>query len=57
MRSLTTAACLFVLALGARGQSDRGTITGTISDPSGAVIASAPIEVRNVDNRRCVSGG
>jgi Carboxypeptidase regulatory-like domain/TonB dependent receptor len=29
-------------------QSDRGTITGAISDPAGAVIAGAPIEVRNV---------
>ncbi|HSP67743.1 MAG TPA: TonB-dependent receptor [Bryobacteraceae bacterium] len=29
-------------------QSDRGTITGTISDPAGAVIANAAIEARNV---------
>src|SRR5262249_50640084 len=29
-------------------QSDRGTITGTVSDPAGAVIASAAIEARNV---------
>ena len=28
-------------------QTDRGTITGTVSDPSGAVIANAPIEARN----------
>ena len=31
------------------GQSDRGTITGTIADPAGAVVASAPIAIRNVD--------
>jgi hypothetical protein len=30
-------------------QSDRGTITGTIADPTGAVIASAAIQVRNVE--------
>src|SRR5215471_6735984 len=30
-------------------QSDRGTITGTISDPAGAVIASAPIEAHNTE--------
>ena len=30
-------------------QSDRGTITGTISDPAGAVVASAPVEARNVE--------
>ena len=29
------------------GQSDRGTITGTITDPAGAVVASAPVQVRN----------
>ena len=28
-------------------QSDRGTITGTITDPSGAVLAGAPVEARN----------
>jgi hypothetical protein len=30
------------------GQSERGTITGTILDPSAAVIASAPVQGRNV---------
>jgi hypothetical protein len=30
-------------------QSDRGTITGTISDPAGAVVASAAIEARNTE--------
>ena len=30
-------------------QGDRGTITGTISDPAGAVVASAAIEARNVE--------
>ena len=30
-------------------QSDRGTITGTISDPAGAVVASASIEARNTE--------
>src|SRR5215813_6286519 len=28
-------------------QSDRGAITGTISDPAGAVVASAMVEARN----------
>src|SRR5215472_12287162 len=30
-------------------QSDRGTITGTVADPAGAVVASAPIEARNTE--------
>src|SRR5215469_9793715 len=40
---------LFVASLTVFAQSDRGTITGTIFDPAGAVVASVPIEVRNVD--------
>jgi hypothetical protein len=47
MRSLTVAVGLFVLALVAFAQSDRGTITGTISDPAGAVVANAALEARN----------
>lgn len=30
-------------------QSDRGTITGTVSDPAGAVVANAAIEARNTE--------
>ncbi len=41
---------LFVVsALAAFAQSDRGTITGTISDPAGAVVASAAVQARNTD--------
>src|SRR5580704_4619660 len=28
-------------------QSDRGTITGTVTDPAGAVIANVPVEAKN----------
>ena len=38
------------LTIAAFAQSDRGTITGTVLDPAGAVVASAPIEIRNVEN-------
>src|SRR5580658_1964264 len=48
MRSLWTAFCLSFLALAAFAQTDRGTITGTISDPAGAVVPNAPIEAKNV---------
>jgi Carboxypeptidase regulatory-like domain len=44
-----TLACVLVCALTAFAQSDRGTITGTIADPAGAVIASAPVQVRNLE--------
>lgn len=45
---LTRVACLLLCAvLAALAQSDRGTITGTVSDPAGAVVANAPIEARN----------
>src|SRR6266446_2894238 len=49
MRSLTLFALLFAIAFTAFAQTDRGAITGTIADPAGAVVASAPIEVRNVE--------
>src|SRR5437879_1450750 len=49
MHSPRVGVCLVVFALAAFAQSDRGTITGTISDPAGAVVASAAIEAKNVE--------
>ncbi|HEY7388547.1 MAG TPA: TonB-dependent receptor [Bryobacteraceae bacterium] len=47
MRSL----CVLTLSVALAGiafcQSDRGTITGTVSDPAGAVVANASVEARN----------
>ena len=43
MRSGILVASLIAFAFGVFGQSDRGTITGTVSDPAGAVVANAPI--------------
>src|SRR5437870_9087311 len=40
--------CVFVFSLTAFGQTDRGTITGTVSDATGAVIPGAAIEAKNV---------
>ena len=48
MKLHATAVGLFALAGAILAQSDRGTITGTISDPAGAVVAGAAIEARNV---------
>jgi hypothetical protein len=47
MRLTVVLAFLFVSATALFAQSDRGTITGTISDPAGAVVAAATIEARN----------
>lgn len=50
MRTWMTSVSLLAASLCAFAQSDRGTITGTISDPAGAVVANAPVQVKNVDN-------
>jgi hypothetical protein len=49
MRSLKLALCTALFSTFLFGQAGNGTITGTVRDPAGAVIASAPIEVRNTD--------
>ena len=46
--SLKVCLGLTVFALALFAQTDRGTITGTISDPTGAVIANAAVEAKNV---------
>src|SRR6266487_504323 len=43
-------ACAFLATTVIFAQSDRGAISGTIADPTGAVVAGAGIDVRNVDN-------
>ena len=40
---------LLFTAVPALAQSDRATITGTVSDPAGAVVANAPIQARNIE--------
>ncbi|HTW67735.1 MAG TPA: TonB-dependent receptor, partial [Bryobacteraceae bacterium] len=50
MRTLWIAFCSSVLiASAAFAQTNLGTITGTISDPAGAVVPNAPIEAKNTD--------
>jgi len=48
MRLSILAVFIFLFSLAAFGQSDRGTITGTVADPAGAVVAGAQIEAKNV---------
>ncbi|HEY2844749.1 MAG TPA: carboxypeptidase-like regulatory domain-containing protein, partial [Bryobacteraceae bacterium] len=47
MRRYLIAISTLLFAVAAFAQSDRGTITGTVSDPAGAVVAGAAIEARN----------
>src|SRR5881296_2111545 len=48
MRKLQLIVWLFVFSHAASAQTDRGTITGTVSDATGAVIPGATIEAKNV---------
>jgi hypothetical protein len=47
MRLLSLAFCILLIVPVAFGQSDRGTVTGTISDPTSAVIPGANIVATN----------
>src|ERR1041384_1506853 len=55
MKLLVRASCLCVLVLsGAFGQGDRGTITGTVTDPTGAVIVGARVRAENASTHNVV---
>ncbi|HYK57843.1 MAG TPA: TonB-dependent receptor [Bryobacteraceae bacterium] len=57
MKKLIVAACGLVLASAILAQSDRGTITGTVSDPAGAVVAAAPVQIKNVETGAVYQAG
>jgi hypothetical protein len=48
---------LLILASVAFGQSDRGTITGTVSDPAGAVVPNAAVEAKNTQSGEAFKAG
>ncbi|HTA44927.1 MAG TPA: TonB-dependent receptor [Bryobacteraceae bacterium] len=48
---------LLLFALTAFGQGNRGSITGTITDPGGGVTPNAAIDVKNVDTGELFHGG
>src|SRR6202035_2057159 len=49
MRTLALLLCGGMLSVVVFGQAGTGTITGTVTDPAGAAVANAPIDVRNTD--------
>jgi hypothetical protein len=48
---------IFAFALSAIAQTDRGTITGTVSDASGAVIPGVAIQAKNLGTGTVYEGG
>ncbi len=56
MKRIALLAVLLVSASAAFGQTGLATITGTVSDPSGAAVANAPIEVHNLENGSIFKG-
>ena len=50
MRLIVIASFCVLLCFGAAfAQSDRGTITGTVTDPAKAMIPNVPIEAKNLE--------
>jgi Carboxypeptidase regulatory-like domain len=49
-RSLSLVICLILFTVTVFAQSDRGTISGTVTDPSSAAVAGAKVEAKNLDN-------
>jgi hypothetical protein len=47
MSRLILATCSLAFIASVSAQSDRGSLAGTISDPSGAAVAEAPIQLKN----------
>src|SRR5437868_11456770 len=56
-RCVSVIAFLLLFALAAFGQGNRGSITGTITDPQGGVTPNASVEVKNTDTGAVFSGG
>jgi hypothetical protein len=47
MRLLQVASGVLAVSFAAFAQTDRGTITGTVTDPAGAVIPNAMVQAKN----------
>src|SRR5499427_8906644 len=49
MRFVAVATLVLAIAAPLFGQGERGTITGTIADPAGAVVAAAAVQAKHVE--------
>ena len=49
MRFFRLAVCSLLACVAVFAQGERGTITGTVSDPAGAVVPAAAVSVKNTD--------
>ncbi len=56
-RGISAIAGLLLFALAAFGQGNRGSLTGTITDPQGGVTPNASIDVKNQDTGELFHGG
>ena len=56
-RGISAIAGLLLFALAAFGQGNRGSITGTITDPQGGVTPNASVDVKNSDTGEVFHGG
>jgi carboxypeptidase family protein len=57
MRFWKGATLALAAALAIWAQGDRGTITGTVADPAGAVVANAVVEAKNADTGTAYQAG
>jgi hypothetical protein len=57
VKTLISTVGVLLLASAAFAQTDRGTITGTVLDPTGAVVANATIEAKNAATSETYNAG
>lgn len=57
MKKYLGLAALLVMSASVYGQANQGSITGTVQDPSGAVVPNAPVELRNTGTGAIFSSG
>jgi hypothetical protein len=56
MMRISLVAALLLSASAAFGQTSLATVTGTITDSTGAVVANAPVSLKNVENGQVYTG-